>query len=441
MSEPAGLVDHYVPGNRWDLLDGLSPRRLPTVTVVVVHFRQQGELDRTLAGIADQRYPAELIETIVVDDGSPDLPQVPSWVRLLRQEDRGFRAGAARNLGASAASHEILCFLDADTTPEPGWIRAVTRLPALIPEAVTVGRRLHSTLTGQGEALPIAQAGPGGQLPDPQWLRDGYRETENLLLADDTSYRYLISAVLCCRRAFFAELGGFDESNTDYGGEDWEWGHRAWVAGAVLAFVPEAVAWHDGPDWSNRDRDDPDRLRRKNAEVLRLAQDVPAAGSRGHGLRWRRPDVLIELAAAATPAAAVICVDSLLTALPDALVTVPDELAGVFLADGRVIGAAERDRVAACAVGARYEVRLPTAARLPAAAVRAAIDRLRTEQWHRLTLSDRDGVTLLTITSRRAAGRARRWPGHTPYPSASIVVPDGARLSETTRLEPYFGGW
>ena len=40
---------------------------------------------------------------VVVDDGSPAPPVVPDGVRLLRQDDRGFRAAAARNLGARHA--------------------------------------------------------------------------------------------------------------------------------------------------------------------------------------------------------------------------------------------------------------------------------------------------------------------------------------------------
>ena len=34
------------------------------------------------------------------------------------------------------------------------------------------------------------------------------------------------------RRDLFAEVGGFDERFTSYGGEDWELAHRLWVAGA-----------------------------------------------------------------------------------------------------------------------------------------------------------------------------------------------------------------
>ena len=69
---------------------------------------------------------------MVADDGSPRsrrLPDQPYPLRLVRQEDRGFRAAAARNLGAAATTAPVLCFLDGDTVPEPGYLAAVLDAP------------------------------------------------------------------------------------------------------------------------------------------------------------------------------------------------------------------------------------------------------------------------------------------------------------------------
>jgi GT2 family glycosyltransferase len=236
-----------IRGNRWDPLDGQAPVALPTVSVVVVHFEQQAELDRTLAALGRQDYPAELLEVIVVDDGSRVAPRVSHGARLLRQPDEGFRLAAARNLGASSATGDILCFLDADTAPEPGYVRAITRLPALAPETVAVGRRRHTRFERLDASAAIELAAPGAALEEPQWLADAYARSRDLLESDNRSYRFVIGAVIACSRWFFDEVGGFDESFTQYGGEDWEWAHRAWVGGAVFAHVADAVAWHNGP--------------------------------------------------------------------------------------------------------------------------------------------------------------------------------------------------
>lgn len=269
-----------VPGNRWDLLagHGTGPAR---VSVVIPYYEAQHQLDRTLAALAAQTHPAERLEIVVADDGSAVPPDVTGagglTVRVVRQEDLGFRAAAARNLGVAAARGDVLVFLDADTVPDPDYVARLTRLPALCPDALTVGRRLHADFGGD----PPAVLDP---LYEPLWLRSAYEASGDLLDADARSYRFVISAVLAMSRRLFDELGGFDERFVGYGGEDWELAHRAWVAGAVFAHVPDAVARHDGPDWAGRPG--ASRPDAKNDETMRLAALLPDPGARGGG-QWQ----------------------------------------------------------------------------------------------------------------------------------------------------------
>lgn len=425
-----------VPGNRWDLLDGLEPTPPPAVSVVVVHYRQQAELDRTLAALRRQTHPADRTEVIVVDDGSPEPPRVPAGVRLLRQADEGFRAGAARNLGAAAATGDVLCFLDADTTPEPGYLTLMARLPALAPEAVVVGRRRHARLAGLPVDAPVERAGPAAELPEPRWLRDAYRETRDLLDADDRAYRYVIGAAFACSRWFFERLGGFDEQFRAYGGEDWEWAYRAWLGGALLAHVSGAVAWHDGPDWAGRDLDDPGRRARKDAETLLLADRIPVAGSRGHGLRGASADVVIRLGAAPSPAAAYVCVDSLLAVLPAAVVHVPGEFADLFAADQRVTGAPFRAEAAT-----RVVVDVPAAVRvdrvaqeLREAAATVGVGTLGT------VLLGAEEAPAVRIDAARARARRAAW-GEDLFETRVVKDADLDPLDAAPGLSGYLGGW
>jgi cellulose synthase/poly-beta-1,6-N-acetylglucosamine synthase-like glycosyltransferase len=227
VSDGAGWA---VPGNRWDLLDGIWPDTPPSISVIIAHYEQPVQLARTLSALARQSHPASLTQIIVVDDGSSQPPVVPEHVRLLVQADRGFRLAAARNLGAAAARNSVLVFLDADTAPEPDYLRQNTRLPALVPDSVAVGRRRHAELAAVPADSPVEIAGRHHELAEPAWLRDAYRRSHNLLELDHRSYRFLIGAVLACSRAFFEETGGFDESFTHYGGEDWEVGLSRVVA-------------------------------------------------------------------------------------------------------------------------------------------------------------------------------------------------------------------
>jgi GT2 family glycosyltransferase len=268
------LTDVLVPGNRWDLLSPYPVPR-PRIGVVVVHYEQPVQLARTLAALADQTLPP--FDVVVADDGSSTPPDAS--VRVVTQPDRGFRAAAARNLGARNVEGEVLVFLDADTVPEPRFLEELTQRIAVCPDILAVGRRRH------------VDPATGRELPEPAWLRDGYAASRDLLDADGRSFRFVISAVLGCRRSLFDDLGGFDERFVGYGGEDWDLAYRAWNTGAVLVHEPGAVAWHDGPDWAGR----PGEQARKNLEAARLAALIPEPHTRGTARATTVRDVLVDL--------------------------------------------------------------------------------------------------------------------------------------------------
>ncbi len=427
-----GLTQRWVPGNRWDLLDGRHPSPLPAVSVIVVHFEQHGPLQRTLHALARQDYPPELVQVIVTDDGSRRPPAVPDGVVLVRQADEGFRAAAARNLGAARATGEVLCFLDADTTPEPRYVRRMTRLPALLPDAVTVGRRRHADLNGVPADAPVEDAAPARALAEPGWLADAYVRTRDLLDADDRSYRYILSSVLACSRAFFDELGGFDESFTRYGGEDWEWAHRAWQAGAVFAHVPDAIAWHDGPDWAGRGGADD-----KNAETLQLARLIPVAGSRGRGLRLGAPDIVVRVGTGFTEAAVFVCVDSLLEALPHSRIVLDDPSVGSLLAgDDRVGSDLEPNARVVARVIRPFALLGDSGAELA-----LLIHDLGSGERGELVVVAADGRPVLTATARRAVYRRERWGTDAAFRTEHVRLNGAVALRAEPDVEAYLGGW
>jgi GT2 family glycosyltransferase len=418
-----------VPGNRWDLLDGVTPDEAPTVSVIIAHYRQPEQLARLLHALGRQVFPADRVEIIVVDDGSPEPPVVPPGVRLLVQADEGFRLAAARNLGAAAARNEILVFLDADTSPEPDYLRRITRLPALAFDSVTVGRRKHADLATEPATSPIEIAGPRHELDDPSWLVDAYRQSRNLLDANCRSYRYLIGAVLACSRRFFAETGGFDDAFDQYGGEDWEWGYRAWLLGAVIAHVPDAVAWHDGADRAGRE---PGALSAKNAETLRLVDLIPVPGSRGRGLPAHRVDILVTGPGSdATQAQAFVSVDSALAALPRSSATpaVVDTLPPIAPDPSRF------DRV-------RLEFVLERPVRIGPDALAPVLTAVESGEYREVLVRDVEGVLLLRARSRREAARERRWGANALLPALELVDLLGVtELIAEIDLEAYLGGW
>ncbi|KYH43582.1 glycosyltransferase family 2 protein [Branchiibius sp. NY16-3462-2] len=268
----------------------------PLVSVVVPYYNAPQRLERLVAGLRLQTLPTEQFEVIVADDGSPQPPRI-EWDGLtgqvVRQPRRGFRAAAARNLGLRTAMGQVVCFLDADLVPARDYLEQM--LHATTPRSVVVGTRRHVDLTDwAGDEVRDWLRGDGQpppQLTDPEWLAQGYRDTDDLRAADDLSFRFVISAVMSVDRQFLCSIGGFDESFVAYGGEDWELAQRCWLAGATLRHLPEAVAWHDGPDIAGR----PDDLvTLKNYETAHLATRLTHPAIRGNGLVHAIPDVVIE---------------------------------------------------------------------------------------------------------------------------------------------------
>lgn len=276
---------------------------VPHLSVVIPYYDRPAQLGLLLQALA-QQHSAPPFEVVVADDGSPVPPTIPTDLpfpcAVVRQPDRGFRAAAARNLGAAATAGGVLVFLDGDTLPTVGYLAAVARAVAAADDGhgvLVMGRRRHfdSGNSSSAEVLALLRADqaavpPGIRLfEEPHWLTAGYRRTDDLRTADDEDFRLVISAVLTVDRRLWEATGGFDESFVGYGGEDWDFGWRAWLAGSDWRHEPAAVAWHDGPDAARRDLDVED----KNTESLRLAATIPLPSTRGSGLIHAFPAIAL----------------------------------------------------------------------------------------------------------------------------------------------------
>ncbi|NHU85426.1 glycosyltransferase [Kocuria sp. JC486] len=390
---------------------------MPTVSVVVPYYCNQEGLNAVLTGLTRQDY-AGPIQVVVADDGSPAAPSVGTHdgmdITVVRQADHGFRAAAARNLGAAAATGEVLAFLDGDTVPRPGYLTAVVAALQAEPGVLVVGSRTHVDVSVE---LPR-------DLGEPEWLAAAWVATEDLRHVDHTGFRYVISAVLSCRREVFETVGGFDASMAGYGGEDWEFAWRAHQAGHDLRHQPGAVAEHRGADWGARSLTEPDLARReKNAESLRLATRITHPTMRKAGVVYPVPDISVQWNPSGPPdvmdddGTVALAVGDLLAA-GDVHVTFPrtrgDDVSeqwsaagppALFDADPRVHRvtapweSAEGNRVQP-----RFDVEVRHPCRVPPGELQAACEAIAASD-ELGEIVDRTGRVLFTVTPRRAKAR------------------------------------
>ena len=248
-----------VRGNNWRELavapaDRFEPE-LP-VSVVVAYYEAPEALELTLAALERQTYPQELFEVVIVDDGSltPLTPPAgsPLKVRVVHQEDRGFGLARARNTGASAANSEILVFLDCDMMPEAEWLAEHARWHHAACDALTLGFRAHVEVDGITAAAVRNRSGSLAELladrptERPEWIEFHMTRTRDLTSDDDDSFRMVTGGNLGVSRSFFELVGGYDETFTQWGGEDTEFGYRAYVRGGLLVPLRDAMCWHQG---------------------------------------------------------------------------------------------------------------------------------------------------------------------------------------------------
>ena len=216
---------------------------MPTLSVVIVTHDSREAISRTLPPLAAQLRDGD--ELIVVDNESADgtVAAVRELAPAATVIETGANLGfaAACNRGAAAATGELLCLLNPDAVPQPGW-RDGIELPlsdgrgwAAWQALVTAeGGREINTRGGVVHFTGLAWAGGAGtaiaDLPT----------TESLALEEPG---FVSGACLAIARDLYERLGGMPERYFLYH-EDVDLSLRVRLAGGRLGVEPAATVDH-----------------------------------------------------------------------------------------------------------------------------------------------------------------------------------------------------
>jgi Glycosyl transferase family 2 len=114
---------------------------LPTVSALMAAYNYEEFVGRAIQSALDQDYPPELLEVVVIDDGSTDstadivrelAARNPGRVRLVQQANGGYVAATNRALAEGRG--DLLALLDADDMWLPGKTRRQVEMLADRPE-------------------------------------------------------------------------------------------------------------------------------------------------------------------------------------------------------------------------------------------------------------------------------------------------------------------
>ncbi len=264
-----------------------------TASVIVATRNRRRLLADLLQGLELQDVSPGTFEIVVVDAGSTDgtAEMLAAWSgrHPLRHLALGPAALAkARNAGARASSGALLIFLDDDTVPAPGFVRAHVDAARVYPGEVVTG------------PCPITDArGPFRRMIAAWYARQYDTMAEAVGAGQNLAPDLLYGGNFVVPRNVFEKNGGFDESFVRYGGEDTDLGFRLHAAAVPLRYEPRAIVEHRfGTSWSVWVR----RVRPQGASMIVIMLRHPAARyypeewlparilrRKGAWLAWRAP--------------------------------------------------------------------------------------------------------------------------------------------------------
>lgn len=198
----------------------------PKVSIIVCSYNGAQTLEACLRSLKKIDYPD--YEVIVVDDGSTDntkeiLAHHP-WVNAIHQSNQGL--SVARNVGAAAATGEILAYTDSDCMADPDWLFYL------------VGTLLSGDYAGVG--------GPNISPPAENWHQACVAAAPggpNHVLLTDVIAEHIPGCNMAFHRWAFDRIGGFDPEYRK-AGDDVDFCWRLQQENLVIAFSPAAIVWH-----------------------------------------------------------------------------------------------------------------------------------------------------------------------------------------------------
>lgn len=209
-----------------------SDAQLPSVSIVIPAYNEEAVIEAKLHNTRELEYPPDLLEVVVVSDGSTDRTNTivaalsAPRVRLLALKRRG--KANALNAGVGEARGDVIVFTDANSMLELDAVRRLARNFADPEVGGVCGNRKYrpagGDATAEGEGL--------------YWRYDKWQKTQETRIGSIFAADGTLHAV---RRSLYVPIG--DPAQAD----DIAISTRVVLQGYRLVYEPAAIAWEEAP--------------------------------------------------------------------------------------------------------------------------------------------------------------------------------------------------
>jgi glycosyltransferase involved in cell wall biosynthesis len=200
--------------------------RYPRVSVVVCAYNAERTMLACLVSLEKLNYPD--YEVIVVNDGSTDrtleISEDFPYCRIISQENKGL--SVARNVGAEAATGEIVAYTDSDCVADPDWLNYLVGTMETKGLVACGGPNFSPTETSLvPEAVAVSPGAPC-----------------HVLLGDEIA-EHIAGCNMAFRRDVLLGIGGFDPIYRA-AGDDVDICWRLQDAGYAIGYSATGFVWH-----------------------------------------------------------------------------------------------------------------------------------------------------------------------------------------------------
>jgi len=195
------------------------------ISVVIAAYNAANTIEKCINSVLMQEYPQELVEIIVINDGSKDntaeivskMAYQHKSIKLINQKNMG--PGGSRNTGIKAATGDIICILSSDTYADKNWMKNIATIFSEDPKIGVI----------QGPILPYKE------ITIPFY---------HIFSIKAPNWNFPTAAI-AYRASAVEEAGKYFDAELSHYGDDTDIAWRILNKGYTSKWLPETTAYHD----------------------------------------------------------------------------------------------------------------------------------------------------------------------------------------------------